>query len=455
MMRRTFAIVGSIAAAALIAAGCGSDDDGDSNGSSFDGSMKVGAIVPLTGDLQQFGGPGEAALELATEVANDALEEAGFDGTVELLVEDGETQEAAATSAAEKLVEAGVSCIVGDWASSSTEAVAQSVTIDEGVPLISPASTAGSITTLDDDGTVFRTVPSDNLQSEVLANAIAEDLGGKGNVTVAARNNAYGAGLASAFVEAGTAAGLTVREPILMDPDAPRAAAEAADITAEDADAWLLIDYPDAFLKLGPELVKTGKWDPAKTWGSDGMKSTDLPEKGGDKLTAGMRGTAPTSAEAPAAEAFDELWNDGDRPERQTYDADNFDALLACVLAAVAADSSDPSDVAKELTNISGGPGEKVTFENFADGIELAKDGDDVDYEGAASPLDWDENGDPQSAFYEIWSYTGGELTVLETIPFGASADEATGDEDAATDDEADEATTSEGETMENDQETP
>lgn len=425
MKRRMFAIVGTIAAAALIAAGCGSDDDGgsDGGGSEFDGSMKIGAIVPLTGDLQQFGGPGEAALQLATEVANDALAEAGFDGEVELLVEDGETQEAAAKAAAEKLVSEDVSCIVGDWASSSTEAVAQSVTIDEGVPLISPASTAGSITTLDDDGTVFRTVPSDNLQAEVLATAIAEDLGGKGNVTVAARNNAYGSGLASAFVEAGTAAGLTVGEPILMDPDAPRAASEAADITAEAADAWLLIDYPEAFLKLGPELVKTGKWDPAKTWGSDGMKSTDLPNTGGAELTEGMRGTAPTSAEAPAAGAFDTLWNEADRPERQTYDADNFDALLACVLAAVAAGSADPGDVAAELTDISGGPGEKVTFENFAEGLELAKDGEDVDYEGAASPLDWDENGDPQSAYYEIWSYDGGKLATLETIPFGAAAE--------------------------------
>ena len=116
--------------------------------------MKVGAIVPLTGDLQSFGEAGNAALELATEVANDALAEAGYKGKVELLVEDGETKEDAAIAAAEKLVGEDVSCIIGDWASSSTEAVAQSVTIDEGVPLISPASTAGSITTLEDDGTV-------------------------------------------------------------------------------------------------------------------------------------------------------------------------------------------------------------------------------------------------------------------------------------------------------------
>lgn len=438
MKRKVFAIIGTVGAAALIAAGCGGDSDsGSDSGGDFDGTMKVGAIVPLTGDLQSFGEGGNAALELAEEVTNDAIADAGFDGEVELIVEDGETKEDAAVAAAEALVDEGVSCIIGDWASSSTEAVANSVTIDEGVPLISPASTAGSITTLDDDGTVFRTVPSDNLQAEVLAQAIAEDLGGKGNVTVAARNNAYGSGLASAFVEAGTAAGLTVREPILMDPDAPRAASEASEITKEAADAWLLIDYPDAFKKLGPELVKTGKWDPAKTWGSDGMKDTTLPEAG-KELTEGMRGTAPTSTEAPAAEAFDALWNEGDRTERQTYDSDNFDAFMACVLAAFAAGSSDPSDVAGALTDISGPPGEAITFENLADGLKMAADGEDVNYEGAASPLDWDENGDPQSAFYEIWTYKGGELTTLETIPFGAAADEAAdGGDAAATDEEA------------------
>jgi branched-chain amino acid transport system substrate-binding protein len=459
MKRRMFAVVGTIAAAALIAAGCGSDDDdsgSDSGSSKFDGSMKVGAIVPLTGDLQSFGEAGNEALELATEVANDALKEAGMDGTVELIVEDGETKEDAATAAAEKLVGEDVSCIIGDWASSSTEAVAQSVTIDEGVPLISPASTAGSITTLEDGGTVFRTVPSDNLQAEVLATAIAEDIGEGGAVTVAARNNAYGSGLASAFVEAGTAAGLKVGEPILMDPDAPKAASEAAEITAEPADAWLLIDYPDAFLKLGPELVKTGDWDPAKTWGSDGMKDTTLPDTGGAELTEGMRGTAPTSAEAPAAEAFDTLWNEGDRTDRQTYDADNFDALLACVLAGVAAGSSDPADVAKELTAISGPEGDKHTFETLADAFTELQDGGDVDYEGAASPLDWDENGDPSSAFYEIWQYDGGKLATLEVIPFGATADEgdAAMEEGDAAMEEGD-AAMEEGDTMESDTETP
>ncbi len=437
MKRRFVAVIGTIAAAALIAAGCGSDDDGGSDsdgGGGFDGSMKVGAIVPLTGDLQSFGGAGNAALELATETANAALADAGYEGKVELLVEDGETKEDAAKAAAEKLAGEDVSCIIGDWASSSTEAVAQSVTIDEGIPLISPASTAGSITTLD---TVFRTVPSDNLQAEVLATAIAKDIGEGGTVVVAARNNAYGSGLASAFVEAGTEAGLEVREPILMDPDAPKAASEAAEITSGAApDAFLLIDYPDAFLKLGPELVKTGKWDPAKTWGSDGMKDTTLPDTGGKQLTEGMRGTAPTSAEAPAAEAFDTLWNEDDsRPDRQTYDADNFDALIACVLAAVAGDSADPKDVAKNLRDVSGPPGEKVTFEQLSEAFTALKDGDDIDYEGAASPLDWDENGDPASAFYEIWSYKGGKLATVETVPFGAAAEEAPADAegDAAT----------------------
>jgi branched-chain amino acid transport system substrate-binding protein len=428
-----------VAAAALIAAGCGSDDSNDSNSSSdkggkFDGSMKVGAIVPLTGDLQQYGETGNIALEMAEKVANDALADAGYDGKVELLVEDGETKEDAAKSAAEKLAGEDVSCIVGDWASSSTLAVAQSVTIDEGIPLISPASTAGELTTLEDDGLVFRTVPSDNLQASVLADAIAEDIGDGGKVTVAARNNAYGTGLAAAFQEAGDEAGLEVSEPILMDPDSPQAKSEAADITAEDADAYLLIDYPDAFLKLGPELVKTGKWDPAKTWGSDGLRSEDLPKTGNEKFTEGMRGTAPTSAEAPAAEAFDKLWHeDSKRPERQTYDSDNFDAFLACVLAAVAADSADPSDVADALTDVSGG-GTKYTFEELTDAIKAAADGEDIDYEGAASPLDWDENGDPAAAFYEIWDYKDGKLGTLETIPFGASDDSGDSTDTTSTD---------------------
>lgn len=456
MKRRIFAVVGTIAAAALIAAGCG-DDDGDGGGgdggSGFGGTLTIGAIAPLTGSLDAFGGAGEAAVELAAEQANAALEEAGLDGTVEVVVEDGQsTDSAAATSAAEKLVRTDdVSCIVGEWASGSTQAVAEGVTIDEGVALISPASTAGAITDLDG---VFRTVPSDNLQAGVLADAIAEDLKGEGTVSVAALNNTYGAGLAEAFTAAAEDAGLTVNDPVLIAEGAEKLDTEAGNLVQGNPDAWVIIAYPGEWTVLGPALARTGDWDPAKTWGTDGLRDDGLAEA---DANAGMRGTAPATDEtSELATSFDELWNEEvDGVERALFDSGNFDATLLCVMAALRAGSTDPADIADELAAVSGPDGDEVDFRDLASAFEMLADGDDVDYQGVTGPVDWDDNGDITAADYDVWSFADGAVTTLDSISLGGDDEGDSSDKMEDGEDHDDSMEMEEGESMENDQETP
>ena len=88
------------------------------------------------------------------------------------------------------------------------------------VPLISPASTSPEITDLPDDGYVFRTAPSDALQGQVLADAVGEQFGTDATISVAARNDAYGEGIITAFQEEFEAAGGTDDGPVLYDLEA-------------------------------------------------------------------------------------------------------------------------------------------------------------------------------------------------------------------------------------------
>ena len=127
-------------------AACGDDDDDEGGGGGGGGETKidltVGDLVPLTGDLSDFGPPGRKAADLAAEEINAATKEAGVDHTVEVVHEDTQTDEQAAVQAARKVIADGATCIAGAWASTDTVPVARSVTIREGVMLISPASTA-------------------------------------------------------------------------------------------------------------------------------------------------------------------------------------------------------------------------------------------------------------------------------------------------------------------------
>ena len=183
-------------------AACGDDDDdsGDGGGeTSLD--LVIGDSVPLSGDLADFGPPGEKAADLATDEINSAIEESGVDHTVEIVHEDncGGADQQCAVQAARKMVESdGASCITGAWASADTIPTAESVTIPEEVMLISPASTSDEITGLEDDGLVNRTAPPDSFQGPTLAEfLVGPGLGGAegATVNVGARNDAYGTGL--------------------------------------------------------------------------------------------------------------------------------------------------------------------------------------------------------------------------------------------------------------------
>jgi branched-chain amino acid transport system substrate-binding protein len=180
---RTLA-AGALALSLGIAA-CGGDDDeggGDAGGgqerqnTSFE--LMIGDLVPLTGDLSVFGEPGQAAADLAVEQINQAAQQAGVQTQVSVEHADTETTEQAAVQAARQLTGGGATCLAGAWASANTLAVANSLAIRQRTPLISPASTSAEITELDDNGFVWRTAPSDNLQAQALADTIEQELGG-------------------------------------------------------------------------------------------------------------------------------------------------------------------------------------------------------------------------------------------------------------------------------------
>ena len=405
----------------MIAAGCGDDNEGGStNGGSAGadvGELKVGVLVPLTGDLSPFGGPASDAANLGAETVNQAAKDAGVDITLALTTEDSKTDPQGAQEAATKLVESdGVSVIAGPMASSETIPVAENVTVDAGVPLISPSATSPEVTGLEDNGLVARTPPSDALQGKVLAQVLGEAIGATSTVNTGGRNDAYGTALVEEFTKAWEAGGGKVGVNVPYNPEATSLDSEAAKLAAGNPAAWVIIDFPDSWQKMGPALLRTGKWDPAKTWTADGLRSNDLPAKAGEKVTEGMQGTVPTSLDAPAGKAFDALWKAQVKKDRQTYDAQMFDAVVLYGLAAVRAGSTDGTEIAGKLAEVSGAPGTKYTFEQLGDALKAVKAGEDIDYEGASGPIDLDANGDPASASYGKWVYQGGKLVDSDEV---------------------------------------
>jgi len=402
-----------ILAATTGLAACGGDNNKEAK---FD--LKMGDIVPLTGDLSPYGPPGRKAADLAVAEIRKAIKQAGVDQTVSIKHEDEETNPQAAVSAARKLADAGVSCMAGAWASADTIPVAKSVAIREKIVEISPSSTAASIRDLNDDGFVNRTAPPDNLQAKALADHIASSLGGANGktVNVGARNDFYGTGLADAFPKEWQARGGKIGQKVVYDPEQPSYNSEAAKIVSGNPDAFVIVDFPETYGKVGPALVRTGKWDAKKTFITDGLADSELPKTAGAASTEGLRGTTVGSFTGANQDAFDKLYTSAPGPKRQTFDSQNFDAVVLCYLAAVAAGSSDSDKMKDELRDVTGPPGTKYSFTQLPEAIKALKNGDDIDYEGASWPIDLDDKGDLSRYVYSVIRFKNGKLSTVKQV---------------------------------------
>jgi ABC-type branched-subunit amino acid transport system substrate-binding protein len=386
-------------------------------------TLKIGDVLPFTGDLAAYGGNMDRAVQLAIKQETAALKKLGLSKKIKVQLvdsQDGQSQATASVEAAKKEVGEHVNVVIGEMASSATIPMAQSVTIPNHVVLISPTSSAPEITSLKDNGYVWRVYPSDTLQGKVLAQAALAKFGKGATINVGARNDAFGTALEQLFITRWKALGGKVGVNISWNPDQPTFDTEAGQLVSGNPAGWVIIDFPTTFQKFAPSLVRSGKWDATKTLMTEALKSGSTLDSIGSPVV-GLSGTAASAAGGPAGGAFHALWNKavhGAKPYTG-FEGTAFDAANVAFLAALRGCSASPAKIKSNLVAVSGPPGQKVTFQQLTKAITLLRAHKEVDYEGAFSPVDFDTNGDIGSAVFEIWQYNGSsKFTTLKTITF-------------------------------------
>ena len=385
--------------------------------------LRIGNVLPFTGDLAAYGANLDRGVKLAVELQNRALRSAGLGSSSVTLTasEDGQTQASASVEAATKLVNTDrVNVVIGEMASSATIPMVRSVTVPKRVVQISPTSSAPQLTTIKDRGYFWRTYPSDALQGRVLAQAALQQFGRGSTVNVGARNDAFGSALRKLFVDEWRRLGGQIGVNIAWNPAQPNFDTEAQQLADGDPDGWVIIDFPDTFAKFAPPLVRSGNWDPAKTLMTEALRNTDVLSKIGDPVK-GLGGTAASAAGGPAGKSFAAYWKrnvKGAKPYTG-FEGTAVDAANVAFLAAVKACSASPARIKANLRAVSARPGQKVNYLTLGQAVRTLRRGGDVDYEGAFSPVDFDQNGDIGSAVFEIWRYDGGEkISTLRTVTF-------------------------------------
>jgi branched-chain amino acid transport system substrate-binding protein/neutral amino acid transport system substrate-binding protein len=387
--------------------------------------LKIGSLLPITGDLAQYGGPMQDSVKLLVDTVNGCKGVLGQ--PVTLVSEDDQTDPTAGAAGMTKLAEVDrVAGVVGA-AGSPVSSAAVDIAVRNQVVEISPASTNPDFTDRAKKGEFkgfwFRTAPPDTYQGEALAK-LAQQQGFK-TVAVLAINNDYGNGLVKSFVAAFKALGGTIvneSNPTLYANTATTFDTEINAAFGQKPDAVMMVAYPETgslILKAAQEQgVLGGK---TKLLLTDGMKTDNLAQLVGKSaegkfIVAGVLGTAP-SAGGPAIAQFKQLYTSKFNRNPQVYDPNSWDAAALLVLAAEAAKANTGPTIRDTIRQVANPPGEEVT--DVCKALDLVRQGKKINFQGASGSLDFNDTGDVAGA-YDIWTIDDdGKLTVKSTLTVG------------------------------------
>lgn len=401
-LNRNGVISWGIAALCCVTSGCQLPSTAD------DSELRMATLLPITGDLSQYGTPMQQSAQLLVKTVNDC---GGVWGQpVTLINEDDQTEPARGAAAMSKLAEVDrVAGVVGA-AASSVSSAAVDIAVRNRVVQISPASTSPLFTERarkgEFQGYWFRTAPPDTFQGEALAK-LAKDQGFE-SVAVLTINNDYGNGLTDTFIPAFKALGGTVANesnPTRYDPQSSTFESEVRKAFAGQPDAVLLIAYPETgslILKSAYQQGVLGQQ--TQLIATDGLKDDNIAQlvgkdRQGQYLATGMIGTAP-SAGGPALAAFRDRYQAAYNREPSVFDPNTWDAAALIALAAEKAQANSGEAVRDHIRAVASAPGQEVT--DVCEALNLIRDGKDINYQGASGTVDLNEDGDVTGS-YDVW----------------------------------------------------
>ena len=411
---------------ALVAGACGDSDDAAEEPAeepaaeeaaeepaaetAGDGVLRLGGLLPETGNLAFLGPPEFAGVELAVAEINAGGGVNGAD--VEWLPGDSGDNGDVANATVDRLLAEDVDAFIGAASSGVSLTVIDKIT-NAGKIQFSPANTSPAFTDYADNGLYFRSAPSDVVQGAALADLMIGD----GALTAAfiVMNDSYGTGLFEYTSAPYTDAGGEIVYEVIYDPQAENFDAEVSAAVAADPEAIVIIGF-DETSKILTGLIEAGNGPAEKMiYGSDGNMGNALAQAFDDPgVVAGMRGTVP-GVDIEVNEAFIARLLEVD-PELQdfAYSGESYDAAIVIALAAIAAGDDDGVAVGAQINDVTRG-GEKCT--TFAGCAAILADGGDIDYDGVSGPLEFIDAGEPSEASILIKEFNAsGELEVVDII---------------------------------------
>ena len=397
--RRTFALFLSLATTAGLVAcndsGSTSTPDSTPQVSTTaapqvsDGVFRLGLLIPQTGSVD---GSDESLTEVATN-AIDVVNAAGgiLGRDIELVVRDEGSDSATALAAIDDFIsEDRVDALIGPMSSPIALAVLP-LLVENKVGSCSPTATAVSLASFPDNGLFVRTIPSDILASEAMAQLIEQT--GVVESLVAYPDDPYGRAFVAEIRRSLAVQGIAIVNEVAYDTDLTDYAPKAEKLTANANSVITLIGDSESGGRLLNSLLDTKSAN--KIIVNDALSQVDLSSN--TNLDSEMR----QKIVGVAVDAFAGI-NPDNNALIQPFSAAVVDCINLIALAAIASNSDIADQFMAQVPVVSrGGSGC-----NLFDGcLALLKQSLNIDYNGVTGFLDLDPNGDPSRAQFVTFGF--------------------------------------------------
>ena len=344
-------------------------------------TVKIGLLSPQTGPIAQYAPGFEDAGAVAIAELNKTHE---GDFVFELIVGDSGCDGTQAGTAAQTLIDSGVSAIVGAACSGATLG-AIAVAKEAGVPMVSYASTSPGLSTADDNGHLFRVVPSDAQQAVALAAVAAA--AGASKPAVLYMTNDYGAGLGDNFASSWSG---SVCTQVGYDPTEGSydASSLAQSVIDGGCDSVLLMSYATDGAAIMEALSSQGFT--GIMIGADGLADAKFTESFTDTTAVdGLIATRPRPGQDSSAKtSFESAYAAAGGADGAIYTGETYDAIKIVAASIV----SDPDGNIVAALNKTG-----------------------VNYVGASGTHTFDVNGDVAGTGYEVCQFDGTAFSCPRT----------------------------------------
>jgi len=353
--------------------------------------IKIGHVGPLSGAIAHLGKDNENGARLAIEDLNaKGISIGGKKVKFELVAEDDASDPKQGTAAAQKLVDAKVSGIVGHL-NSGTTIPASKIYNDAGIPQISPSATNPKYTR-QGFNTAFRVVADDVHLGGTLGRYAVKDLKGKA-ITVIDDRTAYGQGVAEEFEKAVKAAGGNLVGHEFTTDKSTDFMSILTTIKGKKPD----IVFFGGMDAVGGPMMKQMKslGLSAKFMGGDGICTTELVKLAGDAMADGQVVCAEAGgvdgALKKGMDDFGVKYKKRFNDDVKLYAPYVYDAVGVMVDAMQRAKSSDPAKYLPELAKTSG-------------------------YKCVTGTISFDSKGDIKNGALTLYTYKAGKRDQLAVV---------------------------------------